>query len=147
MAPNRDAEAKASFPDVEAILAGWHERQVASHLQQLATVRDQAGDAVQRLEAVLTAYALMTYQQPHGTELAALLHRGEHIEQAHRQLAGLIEGLLADAAATGHVRGDIPAAELASFCLHALCAARELPSKTAAGRLVTVTLAGLRPPC
>ena len=39
------------FPDVETILTAWHERQVASHLQHLATVRDQA-DHADRLEAV-----------------------------------------------------------------------------------------------
>ena len=34
------------FPDVEAILAAWHERQIAAHLQQLTELRDQAGDAL-----------------------------------------------------------------------------------------------------
>src|SRR4030095_9575424 len=33
------------FPDVEAILVAWHERQISAHLQQLAELRDQAGDA------------------------------------------------------------------------------------------------------
>src|SRR6266571_497687 len=33
------------FPDVDAILLAWHERQIAHHLQLLADVRDQAGDA------------------------------------------------------------------------------------------------------
>jgi hypothetical protein len=32
------------FPDVEAVLVAWHERQVAQHLDQLAKARDQAGD-------------------------------------------------------------------------------------------------------
>ena len=60
------------FPDVEAILAAWHERHVARHLEHLAQVRDQAaGTAAGRLEAVLTAYALITYERPQGTELAA----------------------------------------------------------------------------
>ena len=36
--------------------------------------------------------------------------------------------------------------ELASYCLHALAAASSLPSAAAIRRLVTVTLAGLRPP-
>src|SRR5262245_22014053 len=59
------------FPDVEAILAAWHQRQVARHLSQLATVRDQGGSAGERLEAVLTAYAIINHDRPHGTELAA----------------------------------------------------------------------------
>src|SRR6266851_3046479 len=46
------------FADVEAILLAWHERHVTSHLEHLAEVRDQAGGARERLEAVLEAYAL-----------------------------------------------------------------------------------------
>src|SRR5829696_2510257 len=69
------------FPDVEAILFAWHERQIAGHLEYLVEVRDQAGGAGERLEAVLEAYALISHesQEYHGTELAALLHRGEHV--------------------------------------------------------------------
>ena len=133
------------FPDVETILTAWHERQVASHLQHLAAVRDQAGSD-DRLEAVLTAYALMTHEQPHGSEIAALLHRGEHIDRAHQHLTGLVEDLVADAARAGRVRGDVAPAELASYCLHALTAAASLPSGAAVHRLVAVTLAGLDPP-
>src|SRR5258706_15141215 len=77
------------FPDVEAILAAWHERQIARHLQQLAEIRDQAGGAGERLGAVLEAYALIQHEH-HGTELAALLHRGEHVARAHRGLRHLI---------------------------------------------------------
>jgi hypothetical protein len=35
--------------------------------------------------------------------------------------------------------------ELATYCLHALASASSLPSTASVGRLVTVTLAGLRP--
>jgi AcrR family transcriptional regulator len=62
------------FPDVEAILAAWHERQIARHLQHLAEVRDRAGGAGERLEAVLEAYALIRHEHD-GSELAPLLHR------------------------------------------------------------------------
>jgi len=48
-------------------------------------------------------------------------------------------------ARTGDVRDDIAPGELASYCLHALTAAGDLPSKAAVHRLVTVTLTGLRP--
>jgi hypothetical protein len=57
----------------------------------------------------------------------------------------MIRDLLADAAKTCDVRDDIPPDELASYSLDALTAASSLPSKTAVRRLVTVTLAGLRP--
>jgi AcrR family transcriptional regulator len=132
------------FPDVESVLLAWHERQVGRHLAQLADVRDQTADPGQRLAAVLQAYALMNHGRPHGTDLSALLHRGEHVSHAHRHLAGLIEGLLADAAAAGAVRDDVAPGELAAYCLHALGAAAALPSKAAVRRLVAVTLSGLR---
>ncbi|SRR6266700_6377495 len=96
----------------------------------------------------LRAYALITHQSHghHGTELAALLHRGAHIARAQQQLRDMIQALLTEAAATGEVRDDVTPAELASYCLHALTAASSLPSTAAVRRLVTVTLAGLHPP-
>jgi len=132
------------FPDVEAILAAWHQRQVARHLSQLAKVRDQGGSAGERLEAVLTAYAIINHNRPHGTELAAAVHRGEHLADAQQQLLSFLQDLIADAANAGEARGDVPPAELATYCLHALQAATSLPTEAAARRLVSVTLAGLR---
>jgi AcrR family transcriptional regulator len=135
------------FPDVEAILFAWHQRRVTGHLEHLGELRDQAGDAGERLEAVLEAYALISHHRGHhGTELAALLHRGEHVARAQQQLIDLIRDLLTEVAETGGVRDDVAPDELASYCLHALTAASNLPSKAAVRRLVKVTLAGLRPP-
>jgi AcrR family transcriptional regulator len=138
------------FPDVEAILLTWHERQITGHLDYLAEIRDRAGDAGQRLEAVLEAYALISYEryshEHPGPELAALLHRGTHVTDAQQQVHDMIKDLLLEAAETGDVRGDVAPDELASYCLHALAAASSLPSKAAVRRLVTVTLAGLRYP-
>ena len=133
------------FPGVEAILIAWHQRQVRSHLAALTQVRDQPGTADARLAAVLQAYALIVHEQHEG-ELAALLHRGEHVPRAHQHLHGLIRDLLAEAATTGEVRVDVPPDELASYCLHALTAASSLPATDAVRRLVMVTLAGLQPP-
>jgi AcrR family transcriptional regulator len=138
------------FPDVEAILLSWHERQITGHLQYLAEVRDQASDAGERLEAVLEAYALISHErfshEHPGPELAALLHRGVHVTGAQQQVHDMIKDLLTEAAATGDIRDDVVPGELASYCLHALAAAGSLPSKAAVRRLVTVILAGLRPP-
>jgi len=133
------------FSDVEAILFAWHKRQITGHLEYLAEVRDRAGDAGERLKAVLEAYALISHEH-HGTEVAARLHRGEHVARAQQQLSDLIRDLLTEAAKTGDVRNDVAPGELATYCLHALTAASSLPSKAAVRRLVTVTLAGLRPP-
>lgn len=134
------------FPDVETILMAWHERQVAGHLQQLATIRDQAGDPAQQLQAMLEAYAERTHERPHSTELSALLHRGQHVDQAHRQLSALLEDLLSKAAQAGQIRGDVPATELASYCLSALSAAGSASSEDEVHRLVRLVLDGLRPP-
>ena len=133
------------FPDVESILIAWHERQIAGHLRHLAQTRDQQGDDSRRLEAVLEAYALIRYEH-HGTELAAFLHRGEHIARAEQHLRDFLQDLLAESAKTGSVRTDVAPGELAAYCLHALNAASSLPSKAAVRRLVAVTLGGLRPP-
>src|SRR6185312_2766961 len=48
------------FPDVEAILLAWHERQVGEHLAQLAAISEQHEDPAGRLHAVLTAYAFIS---------------------------------------------------------------------------------------
>ena len=133
------------FPDVEAVLIAWHERHVSIHLEHLAEIRDQPGDPRKRLEAVLEAYALIEHKR-HASELSALLHRGEHTDRARRHLTDVIRGLLREAADAGRIRDDIAPEELANYCLHALAAASSLPSEAAVRRLVTVTLAGLRPP-
>jgi AcrR family transcriptional regulator len=136
------------FPDVEAILHAWHERQITGHLEYLAEVRDQAGDAAERLEAVLEAFAIMSHESRghQNTELAALMHRDERVARAEKQLRAMIRDLLIEGAKTGDLRDDVAPDELASYCLHALTAASRLPSRAAVRRLVTVTLAGLRPP-
>ena len=138
------------FPDVEGILAAWHDRQVTSHLEHLLQVRDRPGDAGERLEAVLEAYALIVLESRghYQAELTAFvhgIHRGEHVTQAQHEVRDTIRDLLAAASDTGDVRGDVAPDELASYCVNALTAAGSLSSKAAARRLVAVTLAGLRP--
>jgi AcrR family transcriptional regulator len=135
------------FPDVEAILLAWHDRQIAAHLAQLSEIRDQGGDAGERLEAVLETYALLSsHSRGHQSAgVTELMHRTDQLGRAQRQVHELIRGLLIEAAKSGDVRHDVPADELADFCVEALKAARHR-SRAAIRRLVTVTLAGLRPP-
>ncbi len=133
------------FPDVQAVLVAWHERQISSHLAHLAEVRDRAGDVTQRLIAVLEAYALVSHEH-HGNDIATLLHRGEHVVQAQRQLTNFVRDLVLEGASSSELRNDVAPEELASYCLHALTAAKSLPTKAAVHRLVAVTLDGLRPP-
>jgi AcrR family transcriptional regulator len=136
------------FPDVEAILGAWHQRQISGHLAHLAEVRDQAGDVGRRLEAVLEAYALLSRgaRGHHDTELAAFLHRDEQVARAQHQVHAMIRELLTEAVETGDVRDDVSPDELANYCLHALAGAGRQRSKAAVHRLVSVTMAGLRPP-
>ncbi len=136
------------FPDVEAILVAWHERRITEHLGRLAKLGKEAGDAGERLEAVLEAYALISHESRghHDMELVALLHRDEQVARAQEQVREMIRDLLAEGAVRGDVRDDVTPDELARYCLHALTAATSLPSKAAVRRLVAVTLAGLRPP-
>lgn len=133
------------FPDFDAVLMAWHERQVTNHLEHLVEIGSRAGGARERLAAVLEAYALISHDQHHGTELAALLHRGEHVARAHHQLDNFIRSLIAEGRESGDLRADIAPEELARYCLHALTAASSSPSKAAVRRLVKVILAGLHP--
>ncbi len=136
------------FPSVEAILLAWHERRIADHLAQLAEMRDRAESARAKLAAVLEGYALIAHGSHHhqDDELAAFLHRDVQVVRAEHELRSLLRDVLADAAAAGDVRSDVSPDDLASYCLHALAAARGLPSKPAVRRLVAVVLDGLRPP-
>ena len=134
------------FSDAEAILAAWHQREIEGHLGLLRRARDSAAGPVERLEAVLHAYALIA-SGTHGhadSDLAAALHRGSHVIEAERKLRELVTDLVADAARRGVIRDDIPAAELANYCLYSLAGAAALANKAAVRRLVEVTLAGLR---
>ncbi len=134
------------YPDVERILSAWHDRQITGHLEHLSTVRDQGRDPTRRLEAVLVAYATISLDS-HAhldTELMALLHRDERVTRARHQLHTMLRDLLNEGVKAGHFRDDVPPGELASYCMHAIAAARNLPSRAAVRRLVKVTLDGLQ---
>jgi AcrR family transcriptional regulator len=133
------------FPDVQAILLAWHERQVAGCLSQLGALKSRPGTSLQKLEAMLHFFAL-TQHEHHGSELALLVHRRGHVAHAEGHLRALLTSLLREGAKAGELRTDVAPDELATYCLHAMTAASALPSKAAVHRLVTVTLAGLRAP-
>lgn len=140
------------FPDVETILSAWHQRQITDHLAHLNEVGKKAGSPAETLEAVLTAYAHIQrervrhhHQQPHGRELAVLLHSDPQVDEARRELHDMIRNLITEAVAAGSVRDDIPPSELAGYCIHALEAVGHAPSGKSVTRLVTLTLAGIRP--
>lgn len=136
------------FPDVESIVTAWHERQIGGHLQELAVLRDRPGSPGERLTAVLTAYAFIQQRRHgHDAEIAAVLHRDEHVAHAEQHLLRFVSELLAEGVEAGEVRDDVSPDELAAYCLHALGAAGGLPSQAAVRRLVQVTVDGLNPSC
>ena len=133
------------FPDVGSILRAWHDRQIDQHLAELLQIRDQTTGAAERLEAVLTGYATaISHRRAHDTDVADMLHHGEHVAAAHQHLREFVQELIADAAAAGAARRDIPADELALYSLHALAAGTSLHDPAATHRLVQATLTGIR---
>jgi hypothetical protein len=67
------------------------------------------------------------------------------VDAAGRRVRALLRAVLAEGVEAGTVRDDIATDELAAYCVSALNAAAEFPSKAAVSRLVAVTVAGLRP--
>lgn len=134
------------FPDIESILTAWHERHITGHLRHLAEISEQATDPGERLETVLRRYAGISQEHRDNSELASLLHQGEHAIRAQRHLHQFVTTLIDEAAQRGEARDDIPPAELATYCLHALTAASSMPDQAALDRLLAVTLGALRPP-
>jgi AcrR family transcriptional regulator len=132
------------FPDIESILVAWHERQIGAHLRHLAEVGERT-DPSERLSAVLRTYAKLSRRESHGTDLAGQLHRSEHTVRAYSHLNEFLTTLIREAAERGEARDDVPAAELAAYCLHSLTAATGMTSDAAVERLIAVTLGGLRP--
>ena len=143
-------------PDVQAIVAAWHERQVTAHLDQLTGVAAEDRDPGERLRAVLAVYLQLSSTGMHAghdghdrgpaAQVAMALHRASHMPAAHQRLHELVTSVVAGAADAGVARTDVPPAELATFCLHALAAASSLSSPDGRERLLEVTWTGLMPP-
>lgn len=152
------------FPDVQALLSAWHERQVGEHLGHLHRVRDQAGrhspdtgredhhgvDPMTAVRAVLEEYAVML-QQSSMESASAYLHAGSHADRAQAHLHEFLSELIGEAitsaggrdGTTDSVRTDVPVDDLASFALHAVNAAAASRSPEAARLLVGVIVDGL----
>lgn len=132
------------FADIESILIAWHQGHIQAHLAELDAIGRRPGSVVHRLEAVLERYALIVHERQR-SDVAALMHRGEHVVEAQQGLHSFVRDLLVEGAQVGDLRADVAPDELARFCLHALAAARTMPSKAAVRRLAGVTLDALRP--
>lgn len=132
------------FPGVDAILQAWHERHVDAHLAHLDALARGPGPSGKRLEALLRGLARRS-RPADGGELATVLHADPHVALARERIVAVLGGLLSEAGNAGEVRSDVPAPELAAYCLHALDAGSALASEAALDRLVTVVRDGLRP--
>ncbi|MGD9527442.1 MAG: TetR/AcrR family transcriptional regulator [Pseudonocardia sp.] len=132
------------FPDVDAVLRAWHEREVAAHLAQLVALRDAPGTPIERLEAVLRAYASLARRSHAADELAAPLHADDHVARGRHQVQDLVGDLLSAATRAGDVREDVPVAELAAFCLHALAAAGPDAPEPVVRRLLLLITSAIR---
>ncbi|MBO0709083.1 MAG: TetR/AcrR family transcriptional regulator [Candidatus Dormibacteraeota bacterium] len=133
------------FPDVDAILAAWHDRHMAGHLQQLTALSQDPGDAAERLEAVLQVIGRLQLQH-HAGPPGELRHRDEHVGRAQQHLGEMIGELIAAGVEAGSIRNDVPVAELVDYCLRGAFGARALGSEEAVSRLATLIVAGLRAP-
>lgn len=133
------------FADVEEVFAAWHARQVAGHLAQLAALAEGPGQPAIRLRSVLEAYGRICRQRARhgGDAMSAALHHAREVHQPERQLRDLLAEMVAEAAASGAVRKDMPAQELASFCVHALTAAADVEAAPAVVSLVDLVWASL----
>lgn len=133
------------FSDVESILRAWHEREITKHLGQLADARDRHTAPRERLRAVLETYAAISRASEghHDTELAALMHRDQQVIRAEDTLRAMIRDLVADAQKAGEAQRELSADDLASYCLHALTAAKRMRTRASVARLIDVILNGI----
>jgi AcrR family transcriptional regulator len=131
------------FPDVEAILAAWHERQIARHLAELGDIAVRPANPGTRLRAVLDAYLRNAFSHEH---YGATMPGNTHVLHARAHMRDFLARIIAEAAEVGVVRADVPADELAAYALAALDAAQTSTKKAATGRLLELVLSGLAPP-
>ncbi len=131
------------FPDVGAMVGAWHQRQVQRNLAELLAARDRGRDTEEQLALVLETYARLVHEQ-HSSEVRAMAASSEASAEGYRQLTLVLEQLIIAGIRAGRLRQDVSAAELASFCVHALEAARAATTKAALRRLVAVTAGALR---
>ncbi len=128
------------YPSLDAVLAACHDRAVTRHLAELRALAVTETVPGVRLVAVVRGYAERV--RGHGSPVVADLHTGSQTAKARDELHSFLSRLINEAAAAGEVRGDVPAAELAGYCISALAPTghRTRPATT---RLVDVVLDGL----
>ena len=133
------------FPSVEAILLAWHEARINEHLAEIEKARDDEDDPVLQITRVLEAYGrILRERRAHPEHIADLLHRDGHVPSAHNHLVALLADVISRAVERRTIRSDVPAAQLANYCVNALGAAKDLATDEELNTLVHVVLSGLR---
>ena len=127
---NRPATLYKYFADIQAILTAWHDRVISGHLDHLVAIRDSGGPE-QRMPIVprRTLYSCTGSAATTARSLWHTVHRGvatsnatyHKIRRHHRMFDRNCLGR--------RVRCDTGTDELAVYCVHALAAARSLPSR------------------
>jgi AcrR family transcriptional regulator len=130
------------FKEVPEILAAWHRRQIAIHLDDLEAVRDRHQSPIAALEAVLVAYAQHSAHDHHGG-LSQVLHAQPHVDEAHRHLHGFVADLIGQARRASELDTTASVDECARYALAAVQAATSSPSRAAVTRLVGMILKGI----
>jgi AcrR family transcriptional regulator len=80
------------FPDVQTLLAAWHQQHVLSHLQVLTALRDQGGSPGAQAAGGARGVRpdLPTRSPTPDSQLGALLHQGPEIGHVQRQLQEVV---------------------------------------------------------
>lgn len=75
------------------------------------------------------------------------LHAGDRLSKPETELRELLTGLIDQGVEAGELRDDVPATELALYCLNAAAGARYAESHAAVRRMLDVAMTGLGNDC
>lgn len=132
------------FSDVQQVLGAWHRQVVARHMREFDDLESRHSEPLDLLTAILLAYGEMA-RQNHGHAHAPFLHGLPHTTEAHAQLRARLSTIFAAGAATGSIRSDIAAGELADFALQAIAAANLAKNSEAVDRIVAMIRKAVEP--
>jgi AcrR family transcriptional regulator len=131
------------FREVPEILAAWHRRQIAAHLEDLQALRDKHESPIAALEAVLISYAQHRSHPLHHGSLSQILHGQPHMNEAHQHLHAFVADLIGKARKAGELDSSASVDESARYVLAAMQAAHGAHSRPAVARLVRMVLKGV----
>jgi AcrR family transcriptional regulator len=131
-------------PDTASAIGAWQQREISRHLGALRRIAAES-TAEARLENVLGTYAHIRSHRHGGGPDAEQLHAQGRLAPATAELRELLVGIIADDAAAGRARADVPPEQLAAYAVAAIGAAAAMPDPGAVGRLVDLVLRSIRP--